>query len=222
MYYISLGPDCHMAGALNYLNLRKESLPFDFLLTDIDKGLEYVSLLIENNFNDFIENLEYNSNLKVISKNYPYAQFYHHDLLKNKQTLVKSLKIDHADMDELLIDKFKRRANRFIDIIKNDENKCIFLYKISAEHIINNDKLQKIISSIEMFIDIMNKSSKCKYVLIIFIMINDNNDLLKNNSIINNLNIKYSKNILFEVFIGSNNNEDNKNNIIRCLEKIKL
>ena len=32
--YISLGPDCRIAGLLNDLKLRTQSLPFDFLLTN--------------------------------------------------------------------------------------------------------------------------------------------------------------------------------------------
>jgi hypothetical protein len=83
-HYISLGPDCSIASALNTLNIRKEAFPFDFLLTSPDKGLEYVSLLIKNNFCDFLDDLEYNENNKIISKKYPFTQFYHHDLIVNK------------------------------------------------------------------------------------------------------------------------------------------
>ena len=46
MYYISLGPDCHIAGALNFMDLRLKALPFDFLLSLSNKGLEYVCSLI--------------------------------------------------------------------------------------------------------------------------------------------------------------------------------
>ena len=113
-----------MAGLLNFMKLRHQSLPFDFLLSPVTKGLDYVSRLIDNNFIDFLNKLKYNSKNKVISEIYPHTQFYHHDLIKNKQKLVKSLKIDHLNMEESLIKKFKRRGKRFINIINNYKNKC--------------------------------------------------------------------------------------------------
>jgi hypothetical protein len=218
MNYISLGPDCHIAGALNLLKLRKEAFPFDFLLSESEKGLEYVSLLVQNNFVDFLDDLDYNLNFKVISKNYPYTQFIHHNLLKNKQTLVKSLKLDHINMEEPLIEKFKRRANRFMNIIVNPQEKCLFFYVLNINNITNNESLKKIIFTIDTFFETMNKFSKCNYRLIIFVKINVDNFVLIENIILE-INKKYNNLIIFEPFFGSNNDKDNKLNIERCIEK---
>ena len=48
--YLSLGPNCHAAQNLKDLNLRKFSLPFDWMLIDESKGIFYVNHLINNNF----------------------------------------------------------------------------------------------------------------------------------------------------------------------------
>lgn len=136
---------------------RKEAFPFDFLLTDTEKGLEYVSLLIKNNFIDFLDELEYNKNFKVISKKYPYTQFFHHDLLKNKQTLVKSLKLDHVNLEEPLINKFKRRSLKFMNIINSVDETCLFFYILSKNYIENNELFNKILLSVDTFLLTMNE-----------------------------------------------------------------
>ena len=220
MNYISLGYNCHMAGALNELNLRKEAFPFDFLLSKPERGLDYVSLLIQNNFEDFLENLQYNSNSKVISKNYPYVEFYHHDLLKNKQKLVKSLKIDHKNMEEPLINKFRRRANRFMNLILNDKIKILFFYIINIEYITNENSFKNIINSTNKFFETMDKISKCNYKLIIFVKVDNNFYLIENT--LDEINKKFNNLIIFEPFFGGNNPNDNKLNMNRCFEKYKF
>ena len=139
--YISLGPDCEIAGLLHDLKLRTQSLPFDFLLTNPLLGIKYVTDLINNEFSDSLDDLKYNKQNKVYSINYPNSLFYHHDLINNKQKLVKSLKIDHLNMDEPLIDKFKRRGERFMNIINNKDNFNIFFYCI-RHNVITIDFLQ--------------------------------------------------------------------------------
>lgn len=52
--FISLGPNCHPSGNLRKLNLRKQSLPFDWLLCNNKFRLfEYVNNLINTNFSNF-------------------------------------------------------------------------------------------------------------------------------------------------------------------------
>lgn len=219
MYYISLGPDCHIAGALNFMNLRLQALPFDFLLSPSNKGLEYVCSLIENNFSDFLNKLEYNNQNKVLSKNYPDTLFYHHDLIKNKQKLVKSLKIDHINMNEPLITKFRRRGDRFMNIISN-ENKCMFFYILPINDIIIESNFINIMTSIDKFIKIMNKQSKCQYILIIFVKV-DKINVLKISDKILLINEKY-KQVKLEPFFGKNINEDNTFNITICIDKYPI
>ena len=219
-YFISLGPDCHIAGALNFMKLRKQSLPFDFLLSHSTKGLKYVYKLIDNKFTDFLNDLEYNNKNRVISKNYPDTQFYHHDLIKNKQKLVKSLKIDHINMEEFLIEKFKRRGRRFINIIENDKNKCMFFYIISFNDIDNDIRFKEITTNINNFVNVLNNKGNCKYILIIFIKTNKK-ELVKINDKITFINNKYDE-VKLEPFFGKNINEDNVFNITNCINKYNL
>jgi len=160
--YISLGPDCTIAGLLNDINVRTQSLPFDFLLTNTLLGIKYVTDLINNDFSDYLNDLKYNKQNKVYSTNYPYSLFYHHDLINNKQKLVKSLKIDHLNMDEPLIDKFKRRGERFMNIINDKDNFNIFFYCIRHDVITTN-----FFQDLDNFIDVMNKKSNNQYLLVI-------------------------------------------------------
>jgi hypothetical protein len=209
-YIISLGPDCWIAGTLNNLKIRKESFPFDFLLTDTNKGLEYVSKLIQTNFSDFTSDLEYNYNSKVISKYYPYAQFYHHDLLQNKQKLVKSLKIDHENMEESLIEKFQKRSKRFMNIITNENNKCIFAYKILLYDITN------LHIQLNEFYNTMQIYSKCKFILILLIKVNALND-----NIFNEFHEKYGNKIHILILNGVNDLENEKK-FFECIEQMKF
>lgn len=52
MHFIPIGPSCHAAGNLNMLKLRKQALPFDWLLCNpSDRIFEYVNDLINTNYN---------------------------------------------------------------------------------------------------------------------------------------------------------------------------
>ena len=162
--YISLGPDCLIAGLLNDLMIRTQSLPFDFLLTKPLLGIKYVIDLINNDFSYYLNDLKYNKQNKVYSTNYPNTLFYHNDLINNKQKLVKSLKIDHLNMNEPLIDKFKRRDERFMNIINEQDNFNIFFYCIGYNIITNN-----FYQDLDNFIDVMNKKSNNQYLFIILL-----------------------------------------------------
>jgi hypothetical protein len=182
--HISLGPDCIIAGLLNDLKIRTQSLPFDFLLTNPLLGIKYVTDLINNNFSDYLNDLKYNEQNKVYSQNYPHTLFYHHDLINNKQKLVKSLKIDHLNMDEPLIDKFKRRGDRFMNIINDKDNINLFFYCI-GHNVITIDFLQ----DLDNFIDVMNQKSNNQYLLVILFTDLQTDDDIKINY--NNENVRF-------------------------------
>lgn len=56
MIYIPIGTDCHPAGNLNSLKLRKFSLPFDWLfITEPNKIFEYLNNLISSQFAFFVK-----------------------------------------------------------------------------------------------------------------------------------------------------------------------
>jgi hypothetical protein len=205
--YISLGPDCEIAGLLNALNLRKQSLPFDFLLTKPLLGIKYVTDLINNNFSDYLNNLNYNEQHKVYSTNYPNTLFYHHDLINNKQKLVKSLKIDHLNMDEPLIDKFKRRGDRFMNIINDKDNFNIFFYCIAYDDNNLNKHSSNFFQTIDNFIDIMKKKSNNQYLLII--LITDDDDI----------KIEYNNQYVQFYHFPNKNRIELLNNYIRIIHK---
>ena len=168
--YISFGPDCHAAGNLRFLGVRKTSLPFDWLLTDELRGIEYVNSLIRSNFEYFVADLKLIGSKTVISTHYPYAKFVHHNLLKNTMTPIG----DCYEGGKDLVANFKTRCNRFMDIINNANNRPIFLYKISFNTYNNVEVFNKIISDINIFVnEVMPKHSKCKYRLIVYISVND-------------------------------------------------
>jgi len=187
--YISLGPNCKVAMRLRDLHIRKESLPFDFLLTQPLRGLEYVTDLIKNGFSDFVENLSYDHRGRVFSNNYTQTLFFHHDLIKDQWHKDNNVIYDHTDrrgrrtvkkIEESQIEKFKRRGKRFLELIQNEIN--ILFYTISYKYMNENSSI--FFSTVDNFIYIMNKKSNNKYLLIILfddVQLNDDIKIDYNN-----------------------------------------
>lgn len=166
--FISLGPSCHPSGNLKKLNLRKQSLPFDWLLCDGNRTFEYVNNLINTKFSNFTANLVYNQRKKVISKNYDYVEFFHHDLLKNVSD-------KREDRKGSLIKIMNKRGKRFMDIISNEKNEVVFLCalhhtKLIKDGSINNHKLYKDMVNFDI-----NSNIKCNFKVLVYLC-NDNED----------------------------------------------
>ena len=189
--FISLGPTCHPAGNLNKLNLRKQSLPFDWLLCDYNHLFEYVNDLINTNFKYFTSFLVYNESKKVISEKYKYAQFYHHDLIKNK-TDIKENKYDKRG----LIEKMNDRSKKFMSIISKNNENVTFLCILHHTNIIENGKLKnlKLYEDMQEFDN--NKNIKCNFKVLVYLY-NDNEDY---NLIIPD-ELKELKNFIFDKYI---------------------
>ena len=129
MNYISLGSSCSIAYQLQLLNLKKESLPFDWVRTP---NISFVLQLIQNNFLGFLDDLEH---IKDENK-FPFIEDYdgindNFDTIIDKNTKIyknKYLGFYHDFKDgislEEIKEKYDRRIKRFYDIIKN---KCIFI-----------------------------------------------------------------------------------------------
>jgi len=213
--FMPLGPDCNASGWLIKLNLRNESLPFDFLLTEPTyKGINYVTNVIDKDFTNYLENLTYNHQNKVISKNYPNTKFWHHDLITNKQKIVKSIKIDHLNMEEPLIEKFKRRGKRFLNNMKNDNT--IFLFYINYTDFMYNKN--DILNDINKFFNVIDKKTSKKYSLCVILYVNT--DIVENNylNLLNNIDNK----LFFCQFVGGEGSEEiNKNALTSTFDKIK-
>lgn len=172
MMFISLGPNCHPAGNLNYLNLRKQSLPFDWLLCSDVRIFEYINDLINTFFSNFTTNLIYNHRKKVISKNYDYVEFFHHDLLKNVSDRTED-KVE--ENKEPLIEVMNKRAKRFMDIISNETNEVVFLCMLHHTKLIKDKK----INDRKLYEDMINFDTnlniKCNFKVLVYLY-NDNED----------------------------------------------
>ena len=128
MNYISLGPTCSVAYQLQKLNLKKESLPFDWIRCN---SILNILNLIKNNFEGFFEDL---THVKDSSSKFPYISdddssnsiFEKFDDLKDMETKIyksKNIGFFHDFKDGVSIDdvkeKYNRRIKRFYEKIKN-------------------------------------------------------------------------------------------------------
>ena len=125
MNYISLGPTCSVAYQLQKLNLKKESLPFDWIRCN---SIINVLDLIKNNFQGFFDDLAYVRN----DEKFPYISeddssiSEKFDNLKDMETKIyksKHIGFFHDFKDGVSIDevkeKYDRRIKRFYEKIKN-------------------------------------------------------------------------------------------------------
>ncbi len=149
---ISLGFFCSPAIELNYLNLRKSSQPFDWV---ISSNFNQVLELIDNNFKDFL-------NPKFLFQLKQYPQYY--------RNIKYNIDFYH-DFDELKsfnkqIDKIKqkydRRIKRFYNTIK--EPTLFLRYICSKEEAIyinnNYEKINKLLKSYNANNDIIFVANK--------------------------------------------------------------
>jgi len=166
--YVSLGPNCHAAGNLKHLHYRNFSLPFDWMLTEEEYGIQYVNNNINNDFSLFTKDLAKRRG-KTYSKNYPESLFFHHNLLKNPE----------------YIKDFERRGKRFMDLISNPDNDITFLF-FYAYKIYQNPEIFKIFyESIKNFEN--NPKIKANFKLLVYVANNDDDFKLELYPEINNL-----------------------------------
>lgn len=144
---IPLGCDCHPAHTLQKLNIRKTSLPFDWLNNDPIKSLLFVRENIETNFRDFLANLFRNARGHIVSEKYPYAEFMHEkNLVENK-----------SDRD-----KFIRRIERFQHFL---EKEVYFLYNITSESLESEKNVYEFYNSVLEFSSLIRpKQTLCIYI----------------------------------------------------------
>ena len=217
-YYISLGPDCLTAANLNMLGLRKISLPFDWLLTknDID-GIDYVIKNIDTNFQYFLTNLKQNKK-GWYSKNFPETFFPHCDFNARESEFEKLKQHYFAEhfenkSSETQIDKFKRRANRFINIINNSNNYCVFFYKVTNNTFFDEDTLGSIVNKIEYFI----KKCSCKYKFLIYTVMEKKEKQITFQNKFKNKHI-YCK--IYRINYATNSDFGNKNDFAQLIKTV--
>jgi hypothetical protein len=167
--FIPIGIDCGMADFFRNNNLRNSSLPFDW-----NVAYNGISKCIDDNFKDFIPNEN-----ERINK---YDIYFHHDFTLETR------------LDDIV--KYNRRIERFINILKNTEEKIVFCRKGHAFHNHNehNGKYEFIKSDIddaeELDRVLSEKYPNLKYKIIVIIVCGkcfDSKATYKSNS--NNLEI---------------------------------
>jgi hypothetical protein len=156
--YISIGNACNMKYQINKFKKKKETLFFDWLMTDMNS----VNMILnpDTNINNLlnIDNLiikpYYNNKSQIIVKSLSRCVSIH-DVKINPS-------IDYINTN--FIEKYKRRYYRLINYIKN--NKKIYFCRFG---IITNDEKTKFIETIK------NINPQCKFVLVNIIEENNEN-----------------------------------------------
>jgi hypothetical protein len=140
---LPIGCDCHPAYMLSKVELRKESLPFDWLDTKPTLALNFVFETIQTEFDFFLKDLQKNEEGKVFSNNHPEALFYHFDDL-----------IENKDFQK----KIEERTQRFLKLYKNKA--CYFLHTLTSQAIETESDLQFVIQSIAKFSSILKTNDE--------------------------------------------------------------
>lgn len=144
---IPIGCDCHPAYTLQKLNLRKQSLPFDWLNTNPILGLSFVLNNIQTDFSGFLKGLSKNERGHVVSAEYPYAEFMHEKNL-----------IDNSQDRE----KFTRRIDRFQKLKDKD---CYYLYNTTSSSLKSERQVIELYNSTVEFVSQINKKQMlCIYI----------------------------------------------------------
>jgi hypothetical protein len=168
--YISLGSDCSIAFNLDKHNLRINAYPFDWIkinnINDLINilsndfkfftDMNYIEILNESDKFPYLDD-KWTSVLSknVILKNTKYNITFPHEIKIDDQTSV-DIKIKN------FIDKYDRRINKFISILKNDSIKKVFIRITNKKEELENlnDILSKICLNYELKIIIINKKNK--------------------------------------------------------------
>jgi hypothetical protein len=135
MKFISIGPYCSTADILKANNLRTEAYPFDYIFS----SLEIVKHSINDKFNIFLDKKYYTYGTNKTSTRHSfYCKFLHTPLLlkhhikfgySNNYKVSNGNLFNHHNLieDNGNYEKFKRRCNRLLSLIENNE-KIVFVY----------------------------------------------------------------------------------------------
>lgn len=156
---LPIGCDCHPAYMLSKLELRNESLPFDWLDTKPLHALPYAFQNIKDHFSDFLIALKKNENGKVYASKFPEALFYHFDDL-----------IDN----EALQHKILERIQRFLKIYHTQP--CYFIHTLTSHSLNSNSDLEFVRQSILEFQSLLKKEDELLIYLRFDESLNENCD----------------------------------------------
>jgi len=200
--FCSLGPNTNCIGNLREFGLKHLESPFEDLNTSVDVGIKYVNDNISQSFSNFLQNLKYNENKKVISKYFPDTHFNKKDLIKN----------------EAIRKEYEKCCSKFMEKISDENNKYCFMYYYPLNKFERKSHFLKLYQSIK---DLENNPKiKAKFNLIIYIA-NENKDFeLPHYNEVNELKktqfIKYIHNFSFSKTIGD------KQNFVKLINEINI
>lgn len=165
-YYVSLGRHCTVAYNIKkYINENIPTQFFDWVRTDFKCALHILNLrCLDAIFN--IDNLivekpnGIQKDISITLKNFEEKELtllFHHDIPVNDYS---DIEINNKLIE--FIDKYKRRHDRLIELIKSNNNKLCFLYYIASDFDYVND--------IELFNKIIYKINKdVAYLLVLLV-----------------------------------------------------
>lgn len=114
-HIIPIGSNCRIGIALRDCKKRPHALPFDWMLST----MKSVNELFDNDFEDFM-------NRDVcVQKTFALKGGKKHTYVLNEKY---NLNITHeSSLNDKCIDKYKKRVDRMYDILKNKDNKVLFI-----------------------------------------------------------------------------------------------
>ncbi len=97
------------------------------------KTFEYINENIDDKFNNFLKNPKINEKGYFVSEQYSYSEFMHEKDLNNQET----------------INKFKRRINRFLNLILI--KKIYFISNIPVNSLFEENDIHQYVNSVKLF-----------------------------------------------------------------------
>lgn len=144
--YITLGYDCSTAATLKNLSLRSHSLPFDWVVSNIDDIIRCIS----EDFINFHKDLYLNSGKTRLIDHYGFE--YPHDYPNSDVVEIDNvgngvfgettINDNWRDFIDINLEKYNRRSKRFLDILKSDTD-LIVLYRGPISNIIKFKNFMK-------------------------------------------------------------------------------
>jgi hypothetical protein len=196
---VSLGPNCQTSGAIKQLGYKKESYPFDWILSD----LKIIIYSISTNFSEFLDRNNYcktNNKTTLIDRNIKYLElmFAHSDPVNNE-----------TDFQYIV-----RCVNRFNNL--DNDNRCKLFFHSIYENEIDNNQLLELDSILGL------KFKKYKLILLIYINTSERSDyeIIYDKIIKINIYIKYTREIDYDIDKSIYNFHDKNKPIEEIIKKL--
>ena len=183
----TIGYRCTADSFLKYLNIRKYSGPFSYMVIDLETALYF----IKNNFKNYFDVISIkNHNYLWNNKKWSPHLYFNKKFIPNNIEISKNKRIccwNHHDLSSLDVkNSINRRINHLLYSLKTNNTLLLYISNIK----INKDESKSLIKLSNDFL--ININSKYVYILILCPLINyENNPII--NKISNNINIIYYK-----------------------------